>query len=386
MNGRLAKRMSLVLLGWIAACTAPSAGISQRAPVAESAVAQPQPAPAAPVAAPSPATPPNPGQPVSYPSAEAGFRAFLTSIRGQALERGVRPATLDMILPGLSFNERVVALDRNQPDDSSPGQPPSMAGYLARRLDDARITGGRDRYARMQPRLMAFESRFGVPGPILLGIWGMETNYGGYTGNFDVLQSLATLAYDGRRRSLFTNELIAALEIVDRGLAPRSALTGSWAGAMGNPQFLPSSYLKTAVDGDGDAKADIWNSEADSLASIANYLVKAGWKRGEPWGVEVGVPATMDRRAIAGTAVSPTCPRVHARHSRWMTVAEWKALGLTAVGKGWPADHLRATLIEADGPGGRAFLTFHNYRALLDYNCSNYYAISVGLLADAISR
>src|SRR3546814_16842593 len=106
-----------------------------------------------------------------------------------------------------------------------------MAGYLARRLDGARISGGRDRYARMQPRLMAFESRFGVPGPILLGIWGMETNYGGYTGNFDVLQSLATLAYDGRRRSLFTNELIAALEIVDRGLAPRSALTGPWAGA-----------------------------------------------------------------------------------------------------------------------------------------------------------
>src|SRR3546814_6608569 len=116
-----------------------------------------------------------------------------------------------------------------------------------------------------------------------------------------------------RRRSLFTNELIAALEIVDRGLAPRSALTGSWAGAMGNPQFLPSSYLKTAADGDGDSRADIWNSEADSLASIANYLVKAGWKRGEPWGLEVGVPATMDRRAIAGTAVSPTCPRVHAR-------------------------------------------------------------------------
>src|SRR3546814_6505854 len=110
---------------------------------------------------------------------------------------------------------------------------------------------------------------------------------------------------------------------------------------MGNPQFLPSSYLKTAADGDGDSRADIWNSEADSLASIANYLVKAGWKRGEPWGLEVGVPATMDRRAIAGTAVSPTCPRVHARHSRWMTVAARKALGLTAVGKGWPADHLR---------------------------------------------
>src|SRR3546814_3792285 len=142
--------MALVLLGWVAACPAPSAGISQRAPVAESAVAQPQPAPAAPVAAPSPATPPNkpvqPVQPVSYPGADTGFRAFLTGIRGQALERGVRPATLDMILPGMSFNARVVALDRIQPDDISTGHPPSMDGYMARRLDGESLSGGSDRY------------------------------------------------------------------------------------------------------------------------------------------------------------------------------------------------------------------------------------------------
>ncbi len=306
-------------------------------------------------------------------------------MRAEATQQGVRPATVDTILPNLTYSQRVVDLDRAQPDDSSPTVPPSLADYLARRLDPIRISGGRERIVRLQPQLAAFESRFGVPGAIVLGIWGMETNYGSYTGGFDIFQSLASLAYDGRRRNLFTHELIAALQIVDRGLASRFTLTGSWAGAMGNPQFLPSSYLASAVDGDGDGRADIWGSEADTLASIANYLAKAGWKRGEPWGLEVSVPAGLDRASIAGTEVSATCPRVHARHSRWMTVAEWRARGLTPVGKGWPADTLRATLIEADGPGGRAFLAFDNYRALLNYNCSNYYVISVGLLADALS-
>jgi lytic murein transglycosylase len=322
---------------------------------------------------------------VSAPPATSGFQAFLSTVRVQALAQGIRPATIDAILPSLSFNQRVVDLDRSQPDDSSTGTPPSMSDYLTRRLDPVRISRGRDRYTRLQPQLMAFESRFGVPGSILLGIWGMETNYGSYTGDFDIFRSLASLAYDGRRRALFTNELIAALQIVDRGLAPRSAMLGSWAGAMGNPQFLPSSFLKSAVDGDGDGRADIWTSEADALASIANYLAKAGWKRGEPWGLEVRVPPGLDRSRFTNTQSFSTCPRVHARHSRWMTVAEWKAAGLIPDGT-WPSDALRATLIEADGPNGRAFLAFDNYRALLEYNCSNYYAISVGLLADAVSR
>lgn len=329
-------------------------------------------------------------QPVQETSAAAtaedsAFRTFLSSVRKEALARGVSSSTIDSIFPSLTFNQRVVDLDRSQPDDSNKAAP-LLADYLARRLDPVRINGGRERHARLQPQLMAMESRFGVPAGILLGIWGMETNYGSYTGDFDLFRSLASLAYDGRRRELFTGELIAALQIVDRGLAPRSAMFGSWAGAMGNPQFLPSSYLKSAADGDGDGRADIWRNEADTLASIGNYLAKAGWKRGEPWGLEVSVPADFDRLSIVNTAVAESCPRVHARHSRWMTIAEWKARGLAPVDKAWPADTLRATLIEPDGPGGRAFLAFDNYRALLGYNCSNYYAISVGLLADAVSR
>lgn len=345
----------------------------------------------APVAPPSEPAPPaaivRPAPPAAMPAPVTGFQAFLQQVREQALTAGVRPATLDGILPGLAYDQRVVDLDRSQPDDGGPStRPPPLSNYLASRLDGARIEGGRSRIGRLQPQLMAYESRFGVPGGILLGIWGMETSYGGYTGNFDVFRSLASLAYDGRRRPLFTRELIAALQIVDRGVAPRYAMRGSWAGAMGNPQFLPSSYLNGAVDGDGDGRADIWNSEADSLASIANYLAKAGWKRGEPWGVEVRVREVLNRAALVSTAPpAPSCTAALARHSRTMTVAAWRALGLQPLGGQWPADELIATLIEADGPGGRAFLTFDNYRALLNYNCSNYYAISVGLLADAIA-
>lgn len=373
MKQRLRMFVSLALLTGAAACSS-----GKPPPVAPPAPPKPET-----VILPAPQPAPQPYIPMS--ATDAAFRTFLNGIRADATAKGVRPATLDSILPGLTFNQRVVDLDRAQPDDSSPSAPPLLSSYLARRLDSIRINGGRERRERLQPQLMAIESRFGVPGAILLGIWGMETNYGSYTGDFDLFRSLASLAYDGRRRELFSNELIAALQIVDRGLAPRSALVGSWAGAMGNPQFLPSSYLASAVDGDGDGRADIWRSDADTLASIGNYLAKAGWKRGEPWGIEVTVPASLGQAALASTDVSPTCPRVHARHSIWMTIAEWRQQGLSTIGKAWPADSLRATLIQPDGPGGRAFLAFDNYRALLNYNCSNYYAISVGLLADAIS-
>lgn len=324
--------------------------------------------------------------PVAATDPGAGFSAFLNDIRARAIGEGVRPETADAILPGLSFNPRVVALDRNQPDDSRPSTIPKLSDYLARRLVPARINPGRARYQALLPRLMEVERLTGVPGRILVGIWGMETSYGAVTGNFDLFRSLASLAYDGRRRELFSGELVAALKIVDRGMASREQLVGSWAGATGHPQFLPSSYLDRAIDGDGDGRIDIWGSELDALASIGSYLAKAGWTPGLPWGVEVVVPATLDRQQIQNSEVSPTCPRVHARHSKWLSVAQWKALGVRAAAGALPQNDAMATLIEADGPGTRAFLTFGNYRALLDYNCSNFYAISVGLLADAVAR
>ncbi len=348
----------------------PASPVVQAAPVAA--------APTVPTAAPA-----TPAAPVG---ADAGFRRYLAELRSRALAEGVRPETADSILPTLTFNPRVVALDRNQPDDSQPSAMPKLSDYLARRLTTAQIEAGRTRYRALATMLPAIEAKTGVPGNILIAIWGMETNYGRYVGDFDILRSLASLAYDGRRRELFSGEFIAALKIVDRGLATREMLVGSWAGAMGHPQFLPSSYLARAVDGDGDGRIDIWRSSPDALASIGNYLADAGWQRGQRWGMEVIVPSSLDREAVRRVEVSPTCPRVHARHSRWLTVGEWRRLGLLPMDVAWPSDDTRATLIEPDGPGARAFLTFDNYRALLDYNCSNFYALSVALLADNVSR
>jgi lytic murein transglycosylase len=229
----------------------------------------------------------------------------------------------------------------------------------------------------------AIERQYGVPAPILLAIWGHETNYGNYKGDFDLARSLATLAYEGRRRELFADEFIALLKMADQGV-PRERLKGSWAGAFGNPQFLPSMYLRLARDGDGDGDRDIWHSRADTLASIANYFRDAGWRQGQPWGVRAAIPTGFDRGSVAPRLASPTCPRVHARHSVWKPVSEWRALGIT------PQQHLPdstiATLFEPDGPGTPAWLLTGNYRVILHYNCSNYYALSVGLLADEIAH
>ena len=316
---------------------------------------------------------------------EAGFQTYLSTLRGQALAAGVRPATVDSVLPTLTFNPRVVELDRQQPG-GSPNAPVAMfAPYRAQHVDAARISRGRTAYLANRGRLAAVERETGVPESIMVAIWGHETNYGSYTGNFDLLRSLASLAYEGRRRDLFAGEFIAALKMLDRGVA-REQLKGSWAGATGNPQFLPSIYLRLARDGDGDGRIDIWNSAADTLASIGNYFVNAGWRPGQPWGIAVTVPAGYDRSGQVNRLVSPRCPRVFERHSGWRTMAEGRALGLVPQGQPWPGDDVLATLLEPDGPGKTAYLLTGNYRVILDYNCSNFYALSVGLLADAVER
>jgi membrane-bound lytic murein transglycosylase B len=314
---------------------------------------------------------------------EQGFQAYLTTLRQQALSEGVTQRTIDAVFPTLTLSERTIQLDRAQPGNPGSTATPPFAPYKASHVDAARIGRGRTTYQAQRARLARVERETGVPESIMVAIWGHETNYGAYTGNFDLLRSLASLAHEGRRRTLFAGEFIAGLKILDRGI-PRERLVGSWAGATGNPQFLPSVYLRLARDGDGDGRADIWTSPADTLASIGNYFSNAGWRPGEPWGVAVGVPASLDRSQLANRLVSPRCPRVFERHSRWRTMAEWRSLGLVPQGRGWPADSVLATLIEPDGPGATAYLLTSNYRVILDYNCSNFYALSVGLLADAV--
>ena len=317
---------------------------------------------------------------------EGGFSGYMQLLSARARGEGVSESTVAAMTTGLSLNPRVIDLDRSQPGNTSavPSSFTAFEPYRRSHVDGARIAGGQRQFAALAGQGAAFERRFGVPLQVVLGIWGHETNYGSYTGDFDLARSLATLAYEGRRRELFADEFVALLKMVDRGV-PRYKLKGSWAGAFGNPQFLPSVYLRVATDGDGDGFADIWSSRADTVASIANYLRDAGWRAGEPWGVAVNVPSSLDRGALGTRLASPRCQAVHGRHSGWKTMREWRALGILPQAGYWPGDNVLASLLEPDGPGRTAYLLTGNYRVILDYNCSNYYALSVGLLADAIA-
>lgn len=312
------------------------------------------------------------------------FDSYLELVAAKARAEGVSEGAIRTTLAGLEPNQRVIALDRdNLSSGGSVSGFPPLAPYLARHNTRARIDAGHRAYGRLGSLTQRIESEYGVPAPVLLAIWGHETSYGAVMGGFDLPRSLATLAWEGRRRDLFEPELIATMKMVDRGV-PRSRLVGSWAGAFGNPQFLPSVYLRLARDGDGDGQADIWNSEADTLASIAAYFRHAGWRPGQPWGVRAHVPNRVDRTAIESRLVSPLCPRVHVRHSQWMSVREWRDRGVEPLG--FIGEDVIATLFEPDGRAAPGYLLTQNYRVILEYNCSNYYAMSVGLLADEIAR
>ena len=259
---------------------------------------------------------------------DSGFQSYLGQLRQQALSAGVSRATVDTALPGLTLNPRVIELDRQQPGSDVAGPVSMFAPYRIQHLDAQRIARGQRVYQAQRGRVAAIERRTGVPESIMVAIWGNETNYGAYTGNFDLLRSLATLAYEGRRRDLFAGEFVDALKMIDRGV-PREQLKGSWAGATGNPQFLPSAYLRLARDGDGDGRVDIWNSDADTLASIGNYFVNAGWRRwASPGESRSMFPRGSTAARITNRLMSPRCPRVFARHSGWRTMAEWRALGI----------------------------------------------------------
>lgn len=314
---------------------------------------------------------------------DAGFQGYLQLLAARARSEGVSERTIARMTSGLTINPRVVALDRSQPGGPPSAKPSPFAPYRRQHVAPGRINAGREMYGQVAGMLPAIEARYGVPGKMLLAIWGHETHYGSYTGDFDLARSLATLAYEGRRRDLFAGEFVAVLKMADQGV-PRDRLKGSWAGAVGNPQFLPSVYLTTATDGDGNGTRDIWNSRADTLASIANYFRLAGWRTGEPWGVSASVPSGFNWSQVRNRLVSPTCPAVYARHSAWKAVAEWRRMGVTPLAP--IGENTLAALFQPDGEGTPAYLLTGNYRVILQYNCSNYYALSVGLLADEIAR
>lgn len=341
-------------------------------------------APARPVAEPLVATPTRPTPSFVVPAASTGFDAYRQRLTYIARAGGISEATIASIIPYLQLNSRVMRLDRGQPGAvGNTSYTPPFAPYRREHVNADLIRRGQSRYSSLWPWLSRVEQRTGVPASVMMAIYGHETSYGAVTGGFDVIEALASLAYEGRRRPLFESEFVAGLKLIDMGI-PRWRLKGSYAGATGYPQFMPSTVIRLRADGDGDGKAEIWSNQVDGLASIGNYLKDAGWRAGVPWGVAVSVPSTLDRNAIRNTATAAECPRVHARHSRPMTMAQWRAMGVTPMGRSLPDSEI-ATLLEPDGRGETAYLLTGNYKAILKYNCSNFYALSVGLLANAIA-
>lgn len=321
------------------------------------------------------------GQPAPVMDPWYGYKLRLAAL---ARQQGVREATIQANVPGLTRNERVIDLERTEPvARSNGGVVGALAPYLRSHVTGSLIRRGRANYAEHYEGLRALDARYGVDPAVLMAIWGLETSYGTVTGNTDLLQALASLGYYGRRRDFFESEFVATLKLMDQGV-PRWRLKGSWAGATGYPQFMPSVVLRLRADGDGDGYADIWSNEMDGLASIASYLRDAGWKPNIAWGIPVRTPGNLNRAAIVSRTTAPRCPQVYRRHSRWLTMREWRGLGVIPLGRSLPDNEL-ASLIEPDGPDSTAYLATANYRAILDYNCSNFYAISVGVLADAIA-
>jgi membrane-bound lytic murein transglycosylase B len=307
------------------------------------------------------------------------FDEWLAGVRADALARGISQATVDAALGGLQPEPVIVARDRAQPETTQ-----SLDDYVSARLSPKTIANAEAAMQSHGPLLTRVRTEYGVPGPVMIAIWGIESNFGTFTGTHPTVSALATLAYDARRE-LFRTELFEALTILDRGLVSPDDLKGSWAGAMGQPQFMPSSYLKYAVDFDGDGHADIWRSEPDVFASMANYLKRAGWTADERWGREVHVSKTAMGRIDRGV---PMRTAAGCRALRDMTeprpISEWKRLGVTLPGgRPLPSGSLPASLVRGQQ---RNFLVYRNYEAILSYNCSNAYAVSVGLLADRIEH
>jgi len=306
------------------------------------------------------------------------FTEFLNGIRTEALARGIRQDVVDAALAGIEEPSAVVIeRDRSQAEIVQ-----TLEQYLSQRVTANAVSTGRDMLARHRDLLDEISATYDVPPTLLVSIWGFESNVGRFTGVRPTVAALATLAWDPRRSALFRRELFDALQILNRGDIDLASMRGSWAGAMGQVQFMPSSYLKFAEDYDGDGRRDIWTTTADVFASIANYMHGNGWSAGASWGREVSVSADA-RRQIAND-IQRRGGSCGARRDMTaaLPVSRWRELGLRTVGGDpLPDDTPDASLVSGES---RSFLVYRNYDALLEYNCAHSYAIGVALLADAL--
>jgi membrane-bound lytic murein transglycosylase B len=299
---------------------------------------------------------------------QADFSRWLEAFAVEARQRGISQPTLDASLANVERIPAVIELDRRQPKE-----PGDFCGYIDARLTKTRIARGRLLLKEHRSLLHRVSSEYGVPARFVVALWGLETNFGDYQGDYPLIDALATLAYDERRGALFRKQLHAALRIVDEGHQNPADLKGSWAGAMGQVQLMPTTFLDYAVDYDGDGRKDIWSSLPDALASAANYLKSAGWRSGQTWGREVQIPASLsgDRRAL----------------SRTRSLTDWRGAGVVRMdGGALPKANMRGKIVLPAEKSHDAFLVYSNFETILRWNQSIFFGISVGTLADEISR
>ncbi|MDI2090349.1 lytic murein transglycosylase [Commensalibacter oyaizuii] len=306
--------------------------------------------------------------PQAVAQSSAGYSGFLKQIYQQAVQQGMDASIMKRALLSLSTpNAKVIQLDRKQPEFTL-----TWDQYFQKVITPTKIQQGKAAYRSLQGTLSKIWKQYQVDPRIVLGIWGLESAYGKHTGKFNVIDSLATLAFEGRRAKFFKSELMNALKILNnRDIAPEQML-GSYAGAMGQPQFMPSAYLRYAVDFSGTGQRNIWTNVPDVLASIANYLAKCGWKASEPWGQEITIQGNIPQSMIGRKNVK--------------TLGQWEALGVRRKnGTEFSNRSVSGAVIRPDGVGGRAFMVYHNFNVIRRYNPSDYYALGVGLLGDAVA-
>ena len=299
-------------------------------------------------------------------TAQGSFETWRSNFRATALAQGIDPRLFDTAFQGVTPNEAVIGFDRFQPEFSKP-----IWDYLDTAVSQSRIREGRRNHRQLRRLLRRIETRYKVDSEIVTAIWGLESNYGQNRGDIYTIEALATLAYDGRRARYGSRQLIAALKILQQGHVAQADMRGSWAGAMGHTQFIPTSFLALAVDYDGDGKRNIWSEDpADALASTANYLRQNGWVQGQPWGVEVRLPQGFDY--------------AKADINNRQTARYWRALGVARADGGPLPNYSEASLLLPAGAGNPVFAVYKNFRVIQSYNNSVSYAMSVGHLADRI--
>lgn len=298
---------------------------------------------------------------------DAEFLRWLSQFRTKAQRQGISATTLDLAFRGVHYDAEIIAKDRNQSEFTK-----QIWDYLDSAASDTRVSNGKKALIQNRETLDKIERKYGVEKEIVVAVWGLESSYGAFRGSENIIAALASLAFDGRRGQFFETQLIAALKIVQSGDVTPAKMNGSWAGAMGHTQFIPTSYLDYAVDFDGDGKRDIWSdSPEDALASTAAYLARFGWTKGQPWGVEVKLPKGFDY-GQSGERVKKS-------------VSDWMALGVRDMTGRKVTDYGKSSVLLPAGAEGAAFLIFENFHVLERYNTADAYVIGVGHLADRIA-